>query len=149
MTHTALDPVPVPVPRSGSVPRRLALAITVVAGAALLAASGVIHLHLWAAGYRHIPTIGPLFLAQGTAAVVMAVTVLSWRRMLVALAGAALMVGTIAGFFASLLIGLFGFHDTFAAPQATLALIIEIAGAAALLATAWLRVAAERQHRAI
>ena len=41
--------------------------IIALAGAALLVWSGVIHLQLWADGYRSISVIGPLFLVQGVA----------------------------------------------------------------------------------
>jgi hypothetical protein len=47
----------------------LALVLRLV-GVGLLSAVGWIHLHLWQAGYRHIPTIGPLFLAAGVSAFV-------------------------------------------------------------------------------
>jgi len=41
------------------------LELLVWPGPALLAGSAVLHFHLWSSeGYRHIPTIGPLFLAR-------------------------------------------------------------------------------------
>src|SRR5580700_3836087 len=57
---------------SGSSARRAATTLGLVVGAALLASSGAIHLQLWAMGYRTIPTIGPLFLLQGIAGVLLA-----------------------------------------------------------------------------
>jgi hypothetical protein len=37
--------------------------LAILVGAALVACTAAIHLHLWLAGYRHVPRIGPLFLA--------------------------------------------------------------------------------------
>lgn len=41
-------------------------------GAVLLAIQGVIHVQLWAQGYREIAAVGPLFLAGGAGALVLA-----------------------------------------------------------------------------
>ena len=117
---------------SGSAARRAAITLGLVVGAALLASSGVIHLQLWATGYRTIPTIGPLFLLQGIAGVVLAVVLLLWRRLLVVVAGAGFMVATIGGLLISVEFGLFGFMDTFAAPYAGLSVVLESAGAVVL-----------------
>ena len=59
-----------------------------LAGAALLIWSAVIHLHLWVASYRHIPTIGPLFLVQGIAGIVIAVAIVVLRRPIMVAGGA-------------------------------------------------------------
>ena len=97
-----------------------------------MASSGAIHLQLWEMGYRTIPTIGPLFLLQGIAGVLLAVLLLLWRRLLVVAAGAGFMVATIGGLLVSVNFGLFGFRDTFAAPYAGLSLVLESAGAVVL-----------------
>jgi len=81
--------------RGTSPPRRSWFGI---AGAALLVASGAIHLDLYLTGYRTIPTIGPLFLLQVIAAF--------------ALAAAILVTGSVlGGYLLSLWIGLFGFTE--------------------------------------
>jgi hypothetical protein len=117
---------------SGSATRRAAITLGLVVGSALLASSGATHLHLWAMGYRTIPTIGPLFLLQGIAGVLLALLLLLWRRLLVVVAGAGFMVATIGGLLVSVNFGLFGFRDTFAAPYAGLSLVLESAGAVVL-----------------
>lgn len=48
--------------------RRRVFATSLMVGAALVAASAGIHGHLWASGYRNIPTIGTMFLLQAMAA---------------------------------------------------------------------------------
>jgi plastocyanin len=82
-----------------------------VAGAALLAATGGIHLDLYLTGYRHIPTIGPLFLLQVIAAFVLAVAVLALRNPLADAAGAGFALATLGGYLLTLWVGLFGFKE--------------------------------------
>jgi plastocyanin len=82
-----------------------------VAGAALLAATAGIHLDLYLTGYRHIPTIGPLFLLQIIAAFVLAVAVLALRSPLADAAGAGFALSTLGGYLLTLWVGLFGFQE--------------------------------------
>jgi hypothetical protein len=70
-----------------------ATTILCLTGGLLLIVSAIIHLHLWSIGYRNIPTIGPLFLLQGVAGIMLAMAVVTTRRALVALAGALFAVG--------------------------------------------------------
>jgi F420-dependent oxidoreductase-like protein len=83
-----------------------------VAGAALLVASGGIHLDLYLTGYRTIPTIGWLFLLQVIAGFALALAILvRWRDPLAAAAGALFALATLGGYLLSLRVGLFGFHE--------------------------------------
>ncbi len=82
-----------------------------LAGAALLIATGAIHLDLYLTGYRHIPTIGWLFLLQVIAAFALAAAVLAIRSPLVAAAGAGFAISTLAGYLLSVTIGLFNFTE--------------------------------------
>jgi len=91
-----------------SLPRRSWLGI---AGAALLVASGAIHLDLYLTGYRTIPTIGPLFLLQVIAAFVLAVAIVVTGSALAAAAGAVFAVSTLGGYLLSLWVSLFGFTE--------------------------------------
>jgi hypothetical protein len=113
-------------------PRRAAINLALVVGAALVATTAAIHLHLWASGYRTIPTIGSLFLFQGVAGAVLAVALVAWRRLGTVVAAAGFMIATIGGLLLSVYVGLFGFTDTLAAPFAGLSLAVESAGAAVL-----------------
>jgi predicted lipoprotein with Yx(FWY)xxD motif len=87
------------------------------AGAALLAASGAIHLDLYLTGYRSIPTIGVLFLLQIIAAFALALAVLATIRVaglvgfLAAVAGGLFALATLGGYLLSLRVGLFGFRE--------------------------------------
>jgi len=118
-----------------SLPRRSA---SVIAGAALLIASGSIHLDLYLTGYRSIPTIGWLFLLQVIAAYVLAVAIPVTAHRLAAAAGAAFALGTLGGYLLSLKVGLFGFTEV-RTTAGIVAGIIDVAAFAALataLATA-------------
>jgi hypothetical protein len=90
--------------------------------------SSYIHFHLWQElGYRHIPTIGPLFLAQSIAGLILGLLIIIVRRVWVAVLGAGFAASTMAGFLISEQHGLFGFKDSWSAPFAHEAFAIEIA----------------------
>ena len=112
-----------------SLPRRSASGI---AGAALLVASGSIHLDLYLTGYRSIPTIGWLFLLQVIAAYVLAVVIAVTGHRLAAAAGAAFALGTLGGYLLSLKVGLFGFTEV-RTTAGIVAGIIDVAAFAALV----------------
>jgi hypothetical protein len=131
---------------TGSRPGRVAVTLAVGVGAALVATTGAIHLHLWASGYRTIPTIGPLFLFQGIAGAVMAVVLVVWRRLAIVVAAAGFMIATIGGFLLSVYVGLFGFMDTLSAPFAGLSLAVESAGAVVLAVAAGALVLGQHRH---
>ena len=113
---------------------RWAVTVLAVAGAALLAWSGVIHLQLWSDGYRDISVIGPLFLLQGIASIVLAVALAALRRLALLAAGAALAAATATGLLLSASIGLFGYTESLAVPYAELSLAVEFTAAAVLAA---------------
>ncbi|MFZ0187921.1 MAG: hypothetical protein WAL72_13380 [Streptosporangiaceae bacterium] len=82
-----------------------------IAGAALLVASGAIHLDLYLTGYRTIPTIGPLFLLQVIAAFVLAAAILITGNWVAEASGALFAVSVLGGYLLSLWVGLFGFTE--------------------------------------
>jgi predicted lipoprotein with Yx(FWY)xxD motif len=94
--------------RGASLPRRSWYGI---AGAALLIASGAIHLDLYLTGYNSIPTIGPLFLLQVIAAFLLAVVIPLTGHRLAYAAGAGFAIATLGGYLLSLKVGLFGFTE--------------------------------------
>lgn len=109
--------------------RTLTLSVRVV-GAALLLAMGGIHLKLWVDGFRDIPWIGPLFLANvvlgAAAAVAVLVTPRRWFPWVALLAGL-LSIGTLGGLVLSLTVGLFGYHEVVAG-YVVPTIIVESAG---------------------
>src|SRR5215475_8630084 len=94
--------------RGASLPRRSWYGI---AGAALLIASGAIHLDLYVTGYNSIPTIGPLFLLQIIAAFLLAIVIPLTGNRLAYAAGAGFALSTLGGYLLSLKVGLFGFTE--------------------------------------
>ncbi len=108
-----------------------------VVGGLLLVLSAYIHVRLWKSeGYRHIPTIGPLFIVQSIVGMVIGVAVVAVRRVWVAVLGAGFAVSTMAGFLLSVEVGLFGFQDNWSAPFAKEAFLIESASIVALIVAA-------------
>jgi hypothetical protein len=103
-------------------------------GAGLLIWVAGIHLHLWTEGYRDIPTVGPLFLADAVGGFVLAAVLLAWPRPLAGLLGAGFMISTLGGLIISLHFGLFGFRESLKASFVIETIILESAGALALLA---------------
>jgi hypothetical protein len=124
-TFHALDRLAAP-----AMPRVVTLAVRIV-GAALLVAMGAIHLKLWYDGYRTVPWIGPLFLANAVLGVLAAVAVLltpaRWLGVISVLA-ALLSLGTLGGLVLSLTVGLFGFYESLSAPLVVPTIAVESAG---------------------
>jgi hypothetical protein len=120
-------------------------------GSLFVLGSAVIHFHLWdSLGYRHIPTIGPLFLLQSIVGAVLAIMTGAARKFLLVLVETGFVFSTAGGLIISINWGLFGWQDTLAAPYAGLALAVEFTAgallltASALMGLAWL---AERKER--
>ena len=80
------------------------------AAGVLLAA--VVHLDLWASGFRDIQTIGPLFMVDAVAGIVLGVGVLVWRHWLPALLAAGFGAATVGAYWISVVHGLFGVKET-------------------------------------
>ena len=111
-----------------------------VVAAALVIATGAIHLYLYQDGFSSIPTIGPLFLANFVVAVVVGLAVLVGGRWIPALLGAGFCLGTLAAFLVSVHWGLFGYQETLSGAWQQRAAAVEIAGAiACLVVAAWAR----------
>ena len=111
----------------------LALAGT---GAGFLVWSAVIHLILWSEGYKDVSVIGPLFLVQAIAGIVLALAIVALRWLALLAAGAVTGVATAAGLLLSANVGLFGFKETLSVDYATLSLAVEFTAAFLLLVAA-------------
>jgi uncharacterized membrane protein len=115
------------------------------AGAALLIWSAVIHLQLWGDGYRDISVIGPLFLAQGIGAIVIAAFLVPLRWLALMAAGAVTLAATAVGLLLSVHGGLFGYTESLEVPYAKTSLIVEFAGAGVLVVSAAILLTARRR----
>ena len=102
----------------------------------LLSADGWVHLHLWQDGYRHIPTIGPLFLVGAVSALVVAAGLLGRPSRLIGALGIGVVLGILAGLIVSVNVGLFGFKESLSSPFAGESIVLEMA--AALTLAGWI-----------
>ena len=127
---------------------RWAATVGFVGGGLLVLWSAYIHFHLWnePQGYRHISIIGPLFLLQSIGGLVVALAVVTARRVWAAICGIGYAIATLVGFLLSvdLTDGLFNFKESWAAPFAHQALGVEIAIVVVLPLTAALCIAGGR-----
>jgi hypothetical protein len=108
--------------------------VAVLLAAALMVVSGLDHLHLWDIAYRHVATLGPLFLVQTIACFVGAVVLVVTRLVIVMVGSVLLMLGTIVGFILAATVGLFGFTLPEVTSYADVALITEAVSALLLAA---------------
>jgi hypothetical protein len=110
--------------------------LRLVAAAAVLA-SAAIHLRLWHEGFRFLPTIGPLFLLNVVAGVVIALLLVVWQHWLPAVLAMCFGAATLAAFTLATTVGLFGDHEIWAGRDVFAAAGVEllaiIAGAALVL----------------
>jgi predicted lipoprotein with Yx(FWY)xxD motif len=91
--------------------RRRAWAVPTLGGAALLIASGAVHLYLYFNGYGPVPTIGDLFLLQFAACTVVGAAIVATSGFVAPAAGALLAMATLGGYLLSLTVRLFGFRE--------------------------------------
>ncbi len=117
-------------------------------GGAFLVWSAVIHLELWGDGYSDISVIGPLFLAQGIACIILGVAIVAFRSLVLLAAGAVAGLATAAGLLLSVYVGLFGYTESLSVPYATLSLAVEFTAAIAALAAAGLLALGRTRPRA-
>ena len=87
------------------------MTVRIVAAIAVLV-SAYVHLREWLDGFRHVHVIGPLFLVNVMAGVVIAVLLVTWRHWLAPFLALGFGASTLGGFvIASTSAGLFGTHE--------------------------------------
>ncbi|TLW94380.1 hypothetical protein FFT09_00245 [Saccharomonospora piscinae] len=110
------------------------LRVLVAAG---LLGSAWVHWVVWDDWAGDMAVVGPLFLVNVVAGVVIAVAVLVWRHPLPALAAIAFGLATLGAYVLSLTVGFFGVQEQFATQEELWGVITEVAcvvfGAALLL----------------
>ncbi|HET7173241.1 MAG TPA: hypothetical protein VFI30_03050 [Nocardioidaceae bacterium] len=126
-------------PVGGRQGRALDAARALTAAGVLLSAS--VHFDLYALeGFKQIAVVGPLFLLNAISGLVIALGVLLWRSWPPGLAAAGFGVATLAAFWWSVEVGLFGVHETPSGPAEVLAEVAEVAALVFGLATVLLAI---------
>lgn len=100
----------------------------VLAGAGLIVATAAIHLHLWLSGYRHVPRLDVLFLAQAVGGFLLGPIVAIGRQAALMITGAIFMAASAGGLILSATVGFVGIHDGLDVPWATPSLVVELVG---------------------
>jgi hypothetical protein len=88
--------------------------------------SAAVHLRLWLGGVRDTDVIGPAFLVNAVAGMVIAVLLLTWRHWLAAFLAAGFGASTLGAFVASATVGLFGVHEHWTGGYVLAAAVAEI-----------------------
>ncbi len=101
--------------------------------AALVLLNGAVHLYLYVREYHRVDIIGPLFLLNAAAAVLIAVVLVAKPQGAFAVAALVFSVVTLGAFLMSRTTGLFGFSESGFDSKALLGTVAE-AGAVAVLA---------------
>lgn len=107
-------------------------ALVRVLAALLVTLGGIVHLELWRGGYRGIPSIGPLFLANVIASAVVAARLLLGGGRPTAIAGILIAVGSLTSLALSLTVGVFGFMESGWTPSAARAVGAELGAVVSL-----------------
>lgn len=100
--------------------------------------SGVVHLVLWAQGMNALSVVGPAFLVNAVAGLVLGVVLQLWDHWLPLLASAAFGAATLGAFVLSTTVGFFGVHEQWTGAAVWLAAVSEAVAIALGLAGAWL-----------
>src|SRR3954465_12540641 len=112
----------------------------VIVAAAVLV-SGAVHLKLWSDGVRDISVIGPLFVLNAVAAVVIAGAVLLWRSWPPLFVAVGFGASTLVAFVISATVGLFGVEEAWTGGYVVTACVAElvalVVGCWALYAEGW------------
>ena len=116
------------------------MTVRLLAAAAVLV-SVYVHLKEWVDGFRHVHVIGPLFLVNVVAGVVIAVLLVTWRHWIAPFLAFGFGASTLGGFVIAAEWGLFGDHEKWQGPYVWTAAASE---AVAILAGLYL-LAADRR----
>jgi hypothetical protein len=104
------------------------MTVRLIAVAAVLV-SAYVHLYEWlnggVSGYRHVHVIGPLFIVNVVAGVVIAALLLFWRHWLAPFLAAGFGASTLGGFVIAAQWGLFGDHEKWQGPYIWTAAVSE------------------------
>lgn len=96
--------------------------------------SGAVHLKLWLDGYRDIDVIGPSFMLNAVASVVIAALLVRWRHWIPLFLALGFGASTLGAFVISATVGLFGVHESWTGGAVLTAAVSEVVAIVAALA---------------
>lgn len=112
------------------------MTIRIVAALAVLV-SAYVHLRMWFDGVKDQHVVGPAFMVNAVAGVVIAILLLAWRSWEPPLLAAGFGAATMAAFVVAATVGLFGVHDHWTGGYVWTAFIAEAVALVAGLAAVW------------
>lgn len=119
---------------------------TRIAAAAFVVMGGLVHLQLWRTGYREIPYIGNLFIANVVVSAGLALVVLIRSNRVITLGGILFALGSLVALVMSRTVGILGVTERQWTDEAIRATTAELG---AIVAFAVLLVASGRSHSAM
>lgn len=132
-----------------SPPQKRSFAETaLLGGGALLITASVIKLLLWSENYRDITPIGPILVVMGILGILLAVAVIRFDTLGLALAGALYLAVTTALLLLASRLELLGFEEGSPAPFTARSIVVPIVGMALLGGLAWLISPPQRKPKA-
>ena len=100
------------------------MTVRLITAAAVLI-SAYVHLKEWADGFRHVHVIGPLFVVNGVAGIVIAILLVTWHHWVPPFLAFGFGAATLGGFVIAATWGLFGDHEKWQGPYVWTAAITE------------------------
>jgi hypothetical protein len=114
--------------------------------------SAEVHLQLWVQGFRDIAVIGPAFLVNAVAGVVIAALLVGWRHWVPGVLAFGFGASTLGAFVISATVGLFGVHEVWTGTAVLIAAASEVVavvgGALVVLGERRRRSGAQAEQRA-
>ncbi len=111
--------------------------LTRLVAAVAVLVSAAIHLWLWFDGYRDIEVIGPAFMLNAVAGVVIAVLLLVWRHWAPLLLAVGFGAATLGAFVTSTTVGLFGVNERWTGGYVWAAAVSEAVAIVAGIVAVW------------
>ena len=117
----------------GARPKGEAMKLRAVAAVAVLV-SAVVHLRLWFEGFSSLQVIGPAFMVNAVAGLVIAVLLIGWRHWIPLFLAAGFGLATFGAFLVSATVGLYGVHEQWVGWPIWTSAITEVTAVAAAVA---------------
>lgn len=99
--------------------------------------SGAVHLWLWSDGMKDVDVVGPMFMLNAVAGLVIGLAVLFWRNWVPLFLAVGFGASTLLAFLISVTVGLFGVNEVFWGTWQAIAMLAELLAIVAGCAAIW------------